>query len=98
MLWITRSHVHVEQGRLPVAHHPFHRFGCAGFLFVPKSKSWPWPNAKGGHYRFDSRAPALNHDGDLCTFDVIIRNYNLTDRRCCGWPGSSTPPDTEPPG
>jgi hypothetical protein len=33
-----------------------------------------------GAIPFDAPGAALNHEGDLCSFDVIIRNYGLTDR------------------
>jgi hypothetical protein len=33
-----------------------------------------------GAIPFDAPGAPLNHEGDLCSFDVIIRNYGLTDR------------------
>ena len=33
-----------------------------------------------GAIPFDAPGATLNHEGDLCTFDVIIRNYGLADR------------------
>jgi hypothetical protein len=34
---------------------------------------------KEGAIPFDSPGAELDHDGDLCTFDVMIREYELTD-------------------
>jgi hypothetical protein len=50
----------------------------AQFLFVPKSEVMAVAEREGA-IAFDTPGAALNHDGDLCTFDVIIRNYNLAD-------------------
>jgi hypothetical protein len=51
----------------------------AQFLFVPKGEVMGAAEREGA-VPFDSPGAVLNHEGDLCTFDVIVRNYGLTDR------------------
>ena len=78
MRWITRSHVHVDRVACPWL---ITRFidSDAEFLFAPKSAVMAVADREGA-IPFDTAGAALNHEGDLCTFDVIIRNYGLTDR------------------
>lgn len=77
MKWVTRSHVHVDRVACPWL---IKRFidSEAEFLFVPKSQVIAVAE-KEGAIPFDSPGAELDHDGDLCTFDVIIREYALTD-------------------
>ena len=77
MKWITRSHVHVDRVACPWL---IKRFidSEAEFLFVPKSQVIAVAE-KEGAIPFDSPGAELDHDGDLCTFDVMIREYELTD-------------------
>lgn len=77
MKWVTRSHVHVDRVACPWL---IKRFidSEAEFLFVPKSQVIAVAK-KEGAIPFDSPGAELDHDGDLCTFDVIIREYALTD-------------------
>jgi hypothetical protein len=51
----------------------------AEFLFVPKSKVLETAE-KEGAIPFDTPGAALHHRENLCTFDVIIREYELTDK------------------
>jgi len=78
MKWITRSHVHVDRVACPWL---ITRFidSDAEFLFVPKSKVIEVAENDGA-IAFDTPGAELNHREDLCTFDVIIRDYELTDR------------------
>ena len=78
MKWVTRSHVHVDRVACPWL---IKRFidSEAEFLFVPKSQVIAVAE-KEGAIPFDSPGAELDHDGDLCTFDVIIREYELTDK------------------
>jgi len=78
MKWVTRSHVHVDRVACPWL---ITRFidSDAEFLFVPREEV----SAAAERERaipFDSPGAELDHDGDLCTFDVLIRNYRLTDK------------------
>jgi len=78
MKWITRSHVHVDRVACPWL---ITRFidSDAEFLFVPKSKVMEVAETDGAT-AFDTPGAELNHREDLCTFEVIIRDYELTDR------------------
>jgi hypothetical protein len=78
MKWITRSHVHVDRVACPWL---ITRFvdSDAEFLFVPKSKVMEIAE-KTGAIAFDTPGAELHHRGDLCTFDVIIQAYELTDK------------------
>ncbi len=78
MKWITRSHVHVDRVACPWL---ITRFvdSEAEFIFVPKSQVMEVAE-KEGAIPFDSPGAELNHQEDLCTFDVIIKKYGLTDK------------------
>jgi hypothetical protein len=78
MKWVTRSHVHVDRVACPWL---IRRFidSEAEFLFVPKSQVKSVAE-KEGAIPFDTPGAELDHDGDLCTFDVMIREYELTDK------------------
>lgn len=78
MKWITRSHVHVDRVACPWL---ITRFidSEAEFLFVPKSQVKAVAEQERA-IPFDAPGAELDHDGDLCTFDVIIREYGLTDK------------------
>lgn len=78
MKWITRSHVHVDRVACPWL---ITRFidSDAEFLFVPKSKVMEIAE-KEGAIAFDTPGAELHHRENLCTFDVIIKDYELTDR------------------
>jgi hypothetical protein len=78
MKWITRSHVHVDRVACPWL---ITRFidSDAEFLFVPKSKVMEIAE-KEGAIAFDTPGAELHHREDLCTFDVIIKDYELTDK------------------
>jgi hypothetical protein len=78
MKWITRSHVHVDRVACPWL---ITRFidSDAEFLFVPKSKVMEIAE-KEGAIAFDTPGAELHHREDLCAFDVIIKDYELTDK------------------
>lgn len=78
MKWITRSHVHVDRVACPWL---ITRFidSDAEFLFVPKSKVMEIAE-KEGATAFDTPGAELHHREDLCTFDVIIKEYELTNK------------------
>ena len=77
MKWITRSHVHVDRVACPWL---IKRFidSEAEFIFVPKSQVQTTAK-KEDAIPFDAPGAELDHEGDLCTFDVIIKRYELTD-------------------
>lgn len=78
MKWITRSHVHVDRVACPWL---ITRFidSDAEFMFVPKSQVLEIAKKKEA-IPFDTPGAELHHQGDLCTFDVIIQQYGLTDK------------------
>jgi hypothetical protein len=78
MKWATRSRVHVDRVACPWL---ITRFidSDAEFLFVPKSKVLEIAD-KEGAVPFDTPGAELHHRDDLCTFDVIIKEYGLTDK------------------
>ncbi|MEW5980132.1 MAG: chromate resistance protein ChrB domain-containing protein [Acidobacteriota bacterium] len=77
MKWVTRSHVHVDRVACPWL---ITRFvdSDAEFLFVSKSRVLEVAE-KEGAIPFDSPGAKLHHRDDLCTFDVILRDYDLRD-------------------
>lgn len=78
MKWITRSHVHVDRVACPWL---ITRFvdSDAQFLFTAKSQVMAIAE-KEGAIPFDTPGAELHHRGELCTFDVIIQEYQLTDQ------------------
>jgi hypothetical protein len=78
MIWVTRSHVHVDRIACPWL---ISRFidSDAEFIFVPKSR------IKGvvdeiGAIPFDAPGVELGHHGNKCSFETIIEHFNLTDK------------------
>jgi hypothetical protein len=51
----------------------------AEFLFVPRSRVKSVAQREGA-LSFDAPEADFDHEGELCTFDVLIREYGLTDR------------------
>jgi hypothetical protein len=78
MKWVTRSHVHVDRVACPWL---IKRFidSEAEFLFVAKSQVKSVAEREGAR-SFDSPGADFDHEGELCTFDVLIREYSLTDK------------------
>ena len=77
MKWVTRSHVHVDRVACPWL---ITRFidSEAEFRFAPKDEVLAVAEREGA-IPFDSPGVELTHDGDLCSFDALIRKYRLTD-------------------
>ena len=78
MEWVTRSHVHVDRVACPWL---IKRFidSEAEFIFVPKSRVLEVADQENA-LSFDAPGAKYDHDGDLCTFAVLIREYELTDK------------------
>jgi len=78
MKWITRSHIHVDRVACPWL---IRRFvdSEAEFLFVPKSQIGDAAEREGA-FPFDAPGLELGHHNDGCTFDAIIKKYDLTDK------------------
>ncbi len=78
MKWVTRSHVHVDRVACPWL---IKRFidSEAEFIFVPKSQVKTVAEREGA-IPFDAPGAKFDHEGDLCTFDVLIREYGVADQ------------------
>ena len=77
MLWVTRSHVHVDRVACPWL---IRRFvdSEAQFLFVPKSQIDKVAQETGA-IAFDAPGVELGHHNGHCSFETIIATYELTD-------------------
>ena len=77
MLWITRSHVHVDRVACPWL---IKRFvdSEARFLFVPKSRVLPVAEETGA-IPFDVNGVEHGHHEGKCSFEAILAKYELTD-------------------
>lgn len=78
MKWITRSRVHVDRMACPRLITPFIDSG-AEFVFVPTSKVLEIAQ-KTGAIPFDTLGAELHHRDSLCTLDVIIKEFESTDK------------------
>ncbi len=72
--WVTRTGVHVD--RIASA-WLIRRFidPAASFKFVPAKGYLPEP----GELRFDMFEAEFSHEGDLCTFEVLIARFELKE-------------------
>jgi hypothetical protein len=77
MLWITRSHVHVDRVACPWL---ITRFidNEAEFLFVPKNQVEQVAQETGA-IPFDAPGVELGHKDGRCSFESIILKYALTE-------------------
>jgi hypothetical protein len=77
MLWVTRSHVHVDRIACPWL---IKRFvdSEAQFLFVPKSQV-NQVAAETGAIPFDAPGVELGHHEGKCSFESILEKYALTE-------------------
>jgi hypothetical protein len=77
MLWVTRSHIHVDRVACPWL---IKRFvdSDAKFLFVPKSQVEKIAKEIGA-IPFDAPGVELGHHEGKCSFESIIEKYGLTD-------------------
>ena len=78
MLWVTRSHVHVDRVACPWL---IQRFvdSDAEFLFVPRSQVSAVA-AETGAIPFDVPGVELGHHEGKCSFEAIVEHYGLTDQ------------------
>jgi len=77
MLWVTRSHVHVDRVACPWL---ITRFvdNQAEFLFVPANQVEQVAKETGAT-PFDAPGVELGHHNGRCSFESIINKYDLTD-------------------
>jgi len=78
MKWITRSHVHVDRVACPWL---IQRFGDsdAEFYFVPRCAVEDVARREDA-IPFDVADAELGHHGEGCSFDAIIKKYELKDK------------------
>jgi len=78
MLWVTRSHVHVDRVACPWL---IKRFvdSDAEFTFVSVSRIDQLVNNKGA-IPFDAPNVELGHKDGKCSFESIIEKHELTDK------------------
>jgi hypothetical protein len=78
MLWVTRSHVHVDRVACPWL---ISRFvdSDAEFLFVPASQIQKAVEEEGA-IPFDAPGVELGHREGKCSFETIIEKYGLKDK------------------
>jgi hypothetical protein len=77
MLWVTRSHVHVDRVACPWL---IRRFvdSEAHFLFVPRSQVDKLARERGA-IPFDVEGVELGHHNGKCSFEAIVEKYGLTE-------------------
>ncbi len=75
MLWVTREHVHVDRVACPWLIKNFVDKD-AEFKFVPRDVD---PESITEGIVFDMKGVELGHHGDDCSFNSIIKKYNLQD-------------------
>ena len=74
MLWVTRPHCHVDRTACAWL---IRRFvdSDARFAFAPDAEA----AAAMGGVAFDMRGVELGHHDDRCSFESILKKYNLVD-------------------
>src|SRR2546425_1226865 len=72
MRWITRRNIHVDRTSCPWLIRKFID-PQAEFVFVEPNVD---PSTLNGH-TFDMRGAEYSHEGDKCTFQVIVDRHNL---------------------
>jgi hypothetical protein len=73
--WVTRKGIHVD--RIASAWLIRRFIDPSGrFKFVPAKGYRPEP----GELRFDMFDAEFTHEGDLCTFEVLLERFNISDR------------------
>lgn len=77
MKWVTRSHVHVDRVACPWL---ISRFvdSQAEFIYVPKNRVAEVVKEQGA-IPYDVPDVKLGHHGDGCSFDAIVKKYDLRD-------------------
>ncbi len=75
--WVTRERPKIDRIACPWA---IRRFidPDAVFLYVPTSQVFEVAERKGA-VAFDIPGAPIEHDGDLCSFDTLLRRFGLDD-------------------
>src|SRR5436305_9052470 len=77
MKWITREHVKVDRVACPWLIKKFVD-PQAEFLFVPAEQVMAEAERQGAT-PYDVKGVELGHHGQECSFEAIVKKYNLTD-------------------
>jgi len=77
MRWVTRANVKGDRVACPWLITTFVD-AAAEFIFVPVEEI-PRAVQEQSAIPFDAAGVELGHHGDECSFDAIIKKYNLTD-------------------
>lgn len=77
MLWVTRSHIHVDRVACPWL---ILRFvdSAAEFIFVPQNEIERVVHEKGA-IPFDAPGVELGHHEGRCSFEAILQKFGLKD-------------------
>lgn len=75
MKWVTRAHVHVDRVACPWLIKNFIDKE-AEFIFVPRDTD---PQTIFEGIPFDMKGVELGHHGEECSFDALIKKYNLSN-------------------
>jgi hypothetical protein len=96
MLWITRSHIHVDRVACPWL---IRRFvdSRAEFLFVASSEVAAIAEVTGAT-PFDVPGAELGHRDGACSFDAVIAKYGLKDKALLRLAKVVNAADTDRPG
>ncbi len=76
MKWVTREHVHVDRVACPWLIRKFVDRE-AQFLFVPADQVMSVVEREGA-IPYDVKGVELGHHGKECSFEAIVKKYNLT--------------------
>src|SRR3954471_12185826 len=76
MKWVTREKVKVDRVACPWLIKKFVD-PQAEFLFVPADQVMSVAQSEGAA-RYDVKGVELGHDGQECSFEAIVKKYNLT--------------------
>ena len=80
--WVTRTRRAHRPHRQRLADPALHRPGGAA-----SASCRAMSEASAGELRFDMFEAEFTHEGDLCTFEVLLRRFGLKDD--APWPGSA---------
>jgi hypothetical protein len=73
MRWITRRNIHVDRTSCPWLISKFIDPQAEFFFVAPQSD----PTTLDGH-TFDMRGAEYSHEGEKCTFQVLVERHNLS--------------------
>jgi rhodanese-related sulfurtransferase len=76
-IWVTRINPKIDRVACPWL---IHRFIDPDAVFHFAEAEWVIEIAKElGGVAFDTPGPAIEHDGELCSFDTLMREFDLND-------------------